>query len=143
MCDRPTQSAEGIIGKSIGNSQSRHPFRINTDRTSPANWCLKYCSAKRLGFPFGEAGTPIGSSEPIGVTEEGWYRVGIRCAVGKGAAFRSFSILLHRVCYCCRWVNLFRPSVRTGAPSPKGKARRCAQQYCKQQFVPMLTKVGI
>ena len=38
----------------------------------------------------------------------------------------------------CRCENLFRPSVRTGAPSPKGKARRCAQQYCKQQFIAWL-----
>ena len=53
------------------------------------NWCL---ARSAHGFPFGEAGTPIGSSEPIGVTEEVWYRVSIRCAVGKEAAFRSFSI---------------------------------------------------
>ena len=55
----------------------------------PTNWCL---ARSAHGFPFGEAGTPIGSSEPIGVTEEVWYRVSIRCAVGKEAAFRSFSI---------------------------------------------------
>ena len=56
--------------------------------------CAKNCCLLRsgLGFPYGEAGAPIGSSEPIGVTEEVWYRVNIRNAVGKKQHFGVPSI---------------------------------------------------
>ena len=106
---------------------------------STINCCLQHWRGSALGFPFGEAGTQIGTSEPIWVTEEVWYRVNIRFAVGKNQRFGVFPYI--PVCLSsCRCENLFRPSVRTGAPSPKGKARRCAQQYCKQQFsVPLFS----
>ena len=54
------------------------------------NWCLRHWRGSALGFPFGEAGTQIGTSEPIWVTEEVWYRVNIRFAVGKNQRFGVF-----------------------------------------------------
>ena len=85
----------------------------------PANWCLPRSG---LGFPFGEAGTQIGTSEPIWVTEEVFQGFNIPGRLVKRRSFRLFApILVHSKLQL--FPNLFRPSARTYGTFPKGEGK--------------------
>ena len=80
----------------------------------PTNWCLKYCSAKRLGFPRGEA-------VMRSMTDEDRRNLFSSHAVRKKAACLDFfhTICVHMATKLSPF--LIRPY---GAPSPRGKVFR-------------------
>ena len=76
---------------------------LHDDGNGGGLWPPSAPKGRRKASPWGEAGTKIGYSEPIFVTDEG--------------------IMLQylNLFFYFRLFPLIRPSVRTGAPSPEGE----------------------
>ena len=92
----------------------KHQFRLSAFISRSRNWCLKYCSAKRLGFPRGEA-------VMRSMTDEDRRNLFSSHAVRKKAACLDFfhTICVHMATKLSPF--LIRPY---GAPSPRGKVFR-------------------